>query len=55
MIERGISENEVEEGIRRGSKKFQPPNKILSEHRYYTVVYKKIGEIYFIITVKPRW
>ena len=55
MIERGITENEVNEGIRCGAKRLQPPDKILSMYRYYTVVYKKVGDLYFIITVKPRW
>ena len=55
MIERGITVNEVEEGIRCGAKRFQPPNKILSEYRYYVVVYKKIEDVCFVITVKPRW
>jgi hypothetical protein len=55
MIERGISENEVEEGIRRGSKTLQKPNKILFNHKYYCIVSKKIKNIYYIITVKPRW
>ena len=55
MIGRGISENEVEEGIRRGSKTLQKPNKILFNHRYYCIVSKKIKDTYYIITVKPRW
>ncbi len=55
MVARGISEIEIEEGIRKGAKRFQPPNKILSEYRYYIVVYKKVDDIYFVITVKPRW
>jgi len=55
IIKRGISANEVEEGIRRGAKRLQPPNKILSEYRYYVVVYKKINDTCFVITVKPRW
>jgi len=55
MIERGISEREVEEGIRCGAKRLQQPNKILSEYRYYVVVYKKINNTCFVITVKPRW
>jgi len=54
MIARGISEKEVEEGIKRGSKELQKPNKILSHYGYFCVVYKKIGEVYFVITVKPR-
>lgn len=55
MTERDISENEVEEGIRRGSKTLQKPNKILFAHKYYCTVSKKIKDTYYIITVKPRW
>ena len=55
MIERGISEHEVEEGIKKGSKSYQPENKILSTYKYYTVVYKKVENTCYIITVKPRW
>ena len=54
MIARGVSEKEVEEGIKRGSKEFQKPNKILSYYKYFCVVYKKIGKNSYVITVKPR-
>lgn len=54
MIERGISQTEVEKAIRVGSKFIQKPNKIVSEHTYFSVVYKKIGDAYYIITVQPR-
>jgi len=54
MVARGISEKDVEEGIKRGLKQLQKPNKILSYYKYFCVVYKKIGEDYYIITVKPR-
>lgn len=54
MIARGISETEVEEAIKRGSKQLQKPNKILSYYKYFCVVYRKIGEDIFVITVKPR-
>jgi len=54
MVARGISEKEVEEGIRRGSKQIQRPDKILSYYRYFCIVYRKIGQNYFVITVKPR-
>ncbi|MBI2559076.1 DUF4258 domain-containing protein [Candidatus Woesearchaeota archaeon] len=54
MVARGISEKDVEEGIRRGSKELQKPNKILSYYKYFCVVYKKIGEDNYVITVKPR-
>jgi len=53
MIARGISTQEVEEAIKRGSKSLQNPDKILSFYRYFCVVYKKIGEDIYIITIKP--
>lgn len=54
MVARGISAFEVEEAIKRGSKEIQKPDKILSYYRYFCVVYKKIGNSTFVITVKPR-
>jgi len=54
MFARGITEKEVIEGIQRGSKELQKPNKILSYYRYFCVVYKKIGNVNYVITVKPR-
>ncbi len=54
MIARGISEKEVEEAIKRGSKELQKPNKILSYYKYFCVVYKKVGDNAYVITVKPR-
>ena len=54
MVARGVSEKEVEEGIKRGSKELQKPNKILSYYKYFCVVYKKIGNNIYVITVKPR-
>lgn len=54
MVLRGISEKEIEEAIKRGSKELQKPNKILFNYRYFCVVTKKIKENYFVITVKPR-
>jgi len=55
MAERGISVSEVEEAIKRGEKELQKPNKILHHFRHFTVVTKKIGKDYFVITVKQRW
>jgi len=55
IIARGISVNEVEEGIKKGAKEFQSPDKILFHYRYFTIVTKKMKDNYFIITVKPRW
>lgn len=54
MVARGISEEDVREGIERGSKGIQKPNKILSYHKYFCVVYRKKGDLHFVITVKPR-
>lgn len=55
MIERGITMHEVEKAIASGSKSFQHPNKIVAEYMYFGVVYKKVDDIHYIITVKPRW
>ncbi len=55
MVLRRISEREVGEGIKKGSKKLQHPDKILSDYSYFVVVYKKIQDTCFVITVKPRW
>jgi len=55
MVARGISENEVYDAVKSGSKHLQYPDKIVSKYKYFSVVYKKIGENIFVITVKPRW
>jgi hypothetical protein len=54
MALRGISEKEVENGIKMGSKELQKPNKILSHYAYFCVVYKKIKGNIYVITIKPR-
>lgn len=54
MVARGISEKEVEEAIKRGSKELQKPNKIVSYYKYFCVVYKKFTQDLYVITVKPR-
>ena len=54
MTDRGVCVNEVEEAIKKGAKELQEPNKILHHYKYFTVVSKKMGNDYFIITVKPR-
>ena len=54
MVARGISEKEVEEAIKRGSKELQKPNKILSYYKYFCVVYKKMGNNIYVTTIKPR-
>ena len=54
MVARGISTAEVERAIKRGSKEFQKPDKILSHYAYYCVVFKKVDDNYVVLTVKPR-
>ena len=53
MIARGLSEKEIADGIKRGSKQLQKPDKILSYYKYFCIVYKKIGKDFYVITVKP--
>jgi len=55
MVERGISEKEVQKAISLGSKHMQFPDKIEIAYTYFSVVYKKADSGLFIITVKPRW
>lgn len=54
MMERGISIDEVEAAIKSGSKYLQKPNKIIAAYGYFSVVYKKSGEVYYIITIQQR-
>ncbi len=55
MITRGISEQEVREAIQSGTKHMQDEEKIVSEYRYFAVVYRILEkDKYYIITVKPR-
>lgn len=54
MIERGISEVEIERAITRGRKSIQN-NKIIASYSYFEVVYKKLNDTLYIITVKLRW
>lgn len=54
MIDRGFSRNEIEEGIIRGTKTIQS-DKIISTYKYYKIVYKKVKDVYYIITIMYRW
>ena len=54
MVARGISEEEVREAIKRGSKALQKPNKLLAYYKYFCVVYRKVNDYFYVITVKPR-
>lgn len=54
MIERGISEKEVVTAINKGSKSHN--NKIIvSTYTYFRVVYKKVKNNIYVITVELRW
>ncbi|PIU12926.1 MAG: hypothetical protein COT21_02725 [Hadesarchaea archaeon CG08_land_8_20_14_0_20_51_8] len=54
MISRGISLEEVKNAILKGSKRVQD-GKIVATYRYFEVVYKKVNEIFVVVTVSPRW
>ena len=54
MILRGISEREVNEAIRKGTKRTQE-GKIVASYTYFEVVYVVRGEDIRVITVQFRW
>jgi len=54
MILRGISEREVRDAIREGTKRTQD-DKIVASYTYFEVVYVVRGENTFVITVQFRW
>lgn len=54
MIERGISEKEVSEAIKKGTKR-NKNGKIVASYTYFEMVYKKIHDTYYVITVMLRW
>ena len=51
--ERGISINEIKEVIQRGAKHIQD-EKIVSNYRHIRVVFKKIKDKFFVVTVMIR-
>ncbi len=51
--ERGISINEIKETIQKGAK-FMQDGKIVSDYRHIRVVFKKINERFFVISVMIR-
>ena len=51
--ERGISINEIKETINKGAK-FLQDDKIVSVYRHIKVVFKKINNVFFVITVMIR-
>ena len=50
MITRGFSKKEIEEAIKMGTKVKQD-DKIISVFRDYKVAFKKVKDIYYIITI----
>jgi len=50
---RGVSIDEVKDAVQKGAKHLQG-NKIVSDYGYIRVVYKKLEEECFIITVMVR-
>ena len=54
MILRGISEREVSEAIRKGTKRTQD-GKIVASYMYFEVVYVVRGEAIRVMTVPFRW
>ena len=54
MVERGVSRPEVEEAIRRGTKRRQA-DRFVAAYRYFRVVFRVDGDDVIVITVMPRW
>ena len=54
MIERGISEREVSEAIKKGSKR-RKDKEIVVAHRHIEGVFKIVNKEYYVITVMLRW
>ena len=54
MILRGITEREVRDALRKGTKRTQD-GRIVASYTYFEVVYVVRGEITFVITVQFRW
>ena len=51
--ERGVSINEIKETIQKGAK-FPQEDKIISIHRHIKIVFKKIKNAVFVITIMIR-
>lgn len=54
--ERGISVNEIKETIQKGAKFIQneEEQKIVSDYRHIRIVFKKIKDKYYVVTVMIR-
>ncbi|MBI2628529.1 DUF4258 domain-containing protein [Candidatus Pacearchaeota archaeon] len=54
MRERGVSINEIKEVMQNGAKFIQDNDKIVADYRHIRVIFKKLEEQYFVITVMIR-
>ncbi len=54
MILRGISEREIDEAVRKGTKRRQR-GKIVASYTYFEVAYVVRGDDIWVITVQFRW
>jgi len=52
--ERGISISEIKKAIQKGAKHLQDKKKIVADYAHIRVVYKRIKETNYIITVMMR-
>ena len=55
MTSRDITQKEIIEGIKNGSKQIENPSKILSHFRNFSIVYKKEIDDFYVIGLKSRW
>lgn len=51
--ERGVSVNEIKDAVRQGAKSIQN-EKIIAVYRHIKVVFKKVKDKFFVITVMIR-
>ncbi len=54
MVERGISTKEVNDAIQKGTKKIQG-KRIVTAYRHIEVVFRKVKDDCYVITVMLRW
>jgi len=54
MILRGISEREISDALRKGTKRTQD-GKIVASYMYFEVVYLVRGQTIWVTTVQFRW
>jgi len=50
----GCPKGETKKVTLMGSKRIQG-GKIVAAYRYFEVVYKRVDEIFVVVTVSPRW